>query len=165
MTCAGAVVLVFLVACAGGPSGDRTTMASIPPPAAATLNAQAGAAAIRHVSRGTEGGREVFEAEWSEGGLEREAKVTATGELLELEIELREADVPAPVRIAAAKALVGATKIKYVRLAGERFEAEAVIHGKEQEVTLTASGACANSDDDDDDEDDDEDDDDDGDHD
>ena len=150
-------LFLVLVACAGGAGGDRMTMASIPPPAAAALNAQAGAAAIRQVSRGTEGGREVFEAEWSEGGLEREAKVTAAGEILELEIEVREADVPAPVRTAAASALIGATKIKYVRLKGSLFEAEARIHGKEHEVTLTASGAPVHDHDDDDDDDDDDD--------
>ena len=145
-----ALLSLVLVACGAGSSGDRSTLASIPRPAAAALTAQAGTAKIKHVSREVEGDRELFEASWWEGDLEREAKVTATGELVELEIQVREADVPAPVRAAAAKSLAGATTIKYVRLRGDLYEAEAVIGGKEHDVTLTATGAPAPGDDDDD---------------
>lgn len=140
-----AALAVLLAAC-GAAGQDRATLDSIPRPAAAALTAEAGTATIQHVSREIEGGRELYEGSWVESGLEREAKVTASGELVELEIEVREADVPAPVRSAAASALTGATKIKYVRLTGDRFEAEATIGGKEREVTLTASGAPATGD-------------------
>ena len=45
------------------------------------------------------GGREVYEATWWDGDLEREATVAADGTLLELEVEVREADVPEPVAL------------------------------------------------------------------
>lgn len=148
------LLLTLLVACGAGATGDRTTLDSIPRPAAAALSAQAGTAEIKHVSRETEGDRELYEASWWEGDLEREAKVTASGEIVELEIEVREADVPPLVRAAAVRALTGATKIKYVRLQRDLFEAEAMIGGKERDVTLTMTGAPAQPDDDDDDDDD-----------
>lgn len=142
-------IACLLVACGGG-GHHESTLDSIPPPAAATLTAQAGAAAIMHVSREMERGRELYEASWMVDGLEREAKVTATGELVELEIQIREADVPAAVRAAAARSLTGATTIKYVRLQGDLYEAEAMINGRERDVTLTASGAPVQEDDDED---------------
>jgi len=145
------LLTLVLGGCGAGATGDRTTLATIPQPAAAALTAQAGSAEIKHVSRETEGDHEVYEASWWEGDLEREATVTASGALVELEIEVREADVPPPVRTAAVRALSGATKIKYVRLQGDLFEAEAVIGGKEHEVTLTMTGAPAKSDGEDDD--------------
>ena len=81
--------------------------------------------------------------------------MTASGELVELEIEVRGTDVPEPVRAAAVRTLVGATAIKFVRLKSGLYEAESTIGGREREVMLTASGEPARNDDDDDDDDDD----------
>ncbi len=155
MTLLRCLLMTCVLASCGGAVTHEPTLDSIPPPAAAALTAQAGAAAIINVSREMEHGRELYEGAWMEDGLEREAKVTATGELVELEIQVREVDVPGPVRVAAAKSLEGATTIKYVKLKGELYEAEAVINGKERDVTLTASGAPAAGDGEDDDDDDD----------
>jgi hypothetical protein len=138
-----------------GPSA-RTTLDSIPPPAAATFRSQAGTADVK-VEHETERGRDLYEGSWWEGDLEREAKVTATGELVALEIQVREADVPAPVRDAVAKAMTGATKIKYVKLQGDRYEAEGVVNGAEHEMTFTAAGAAVTEPEDDDGEEDDDD--------
>lgn len=161
MTQPRSIVLAFLLAaCGAGATGDHSTLDSIPRPAADALAEHAGTAEIKHVSRETEGDRELYEGSWWEDGLEREAKVTSTGVLVELEIEVRETDVPPPVRAAAVRALTGATKIKYVRLKGDLFEAEAVIGGRERDVTLTADGVPAKGDSDDDEDDNDGDDDD-----
>jgi hypothetical protein len=108
---------------------------------------------ITKVDRETEDGQEVFEAVWFVGGVRHEAKVTATGVLLELEVEVAEKDVPAPVRATAAKAL--GTGVKYVRLMSGNYEAEIEVDGKEQELVIAADGTAATTKDEDDDEDDD----------
>ena len=92
-----------------------------------------------------------YEATWMADGTRHEAKVDATGKLVELEVDVALENVPVPVREAAAKALVGATHIKFVRIVTGSYQAEAVIDGKEREIEVDASGNLQRGDDDGDD--------------
>jgi hypothetical protein len=114
---------------------------TIPKGAAMTLRKHAGGAKIERVSRAHEGGRVVFEAAWFEGGLEREASVTALGMLIELEEEIESSLVPAIVRSTAVARLANATTMKFVKImpAGT-YEVEATIDGREREMVFTADG-------------------------
>ncbi len=149
-------LVVLLVACgtATTTTTRRDTLDSIPNAAAAALRAKAQGAAIEHVSHESEHGVDVYEASWHVGGLEREASVTAAGELVEYEEQLASEQVPPAVR-AAAEQQLGATTIKFVKLLSGNYEAEAVVDGREREITLGADGRAVRGDDDDEDEDDD----------
>jgi hypothetical protein len=127
-----ALGLVALMACAG--SEDRSTLDSIPKAAAQAVRTQAHGMTVTKVEREIEGGEEVFEAVWFEQGARHEAKVTASGKLLELEVEVADAAVPAAVKETAARQLgTGAT---YVRLLSGNYEAEL----KHREIEIAANG-------------------------
>ncbi|MDQ3341712.1 MAG: hypothetical protein M4D80_41725 [Myxococcota bacterium] len=130
--------LLVLAACgsASTKSNQQSTLDSIPKAAAAALERAAGGATIESVER--EG--ETYEATWHVDGLEREAEVTASGELLELEEEVRSEQVPSTVRAMALVKLPNAQSIKFIRLKSGNYEAEAMIDGKEHEITMTADG-------------------------
>ena len=131
-------VLLILVAC--GSQGPTTTLDSIPKAAAAALERQAGGAKIERVDREREDGREVFEATWHVDGLEREAAVTASGELVDYEEEVPSAQVPSAVRAAAIVKLPNASSIKFSILKSGNYEAEAIVDGRETDVTLSPDG-------------------------
>lgn len=130
-------------------SSPRTPL-DVPPAVTSTVRSHAGAAEY-NVQRD---GNDRYEASWRDGDLERELVVTHDGKLLELEIEMREADVPAAVRETAKRELPVSAKLKYVKLSGDRYEVETIVDGREREVMIAASGAVVGrGDDDDDDED------------
>ena len=145
------IVLLALAACGTSTSTRRDTLDSIPDAAAAALRRAAGGAKIEHVERERDG----YEASWHVDGLEREAKVTASGELVEFEEEVSSAQVPAAVRAAAITKLPNASSIKFVKLMNGNYEAEAIVDGHERDVTLAADGRALGDDDDDDEDDDD----------
>ena len=62
--------------------------------------------------------------------------------------------VPQPVREAAARSLGATARIQYVVLADGRYEAEAIVDGRERDVTISATGEVVAGDDGDDDDDD-----------
>ena len=136
------LVAILLTGCSTS-SGDRNTLDSIPKAAAAALRAEAHGAEIKRVSRESEGGQELYEGSWEENGLGREAKVTASGKVVEVERELAPADVPAPVRDAATKALPTGGTIAFVLLMNGTYEAETVVAGKEHEAVFAADGKPA----------------------
>jgi hypothetical protein len=130
-------VMVVLAACgSASTTSNQRTLDSIPKAAAAALERAAGGAKIESVER--EG--ETYEATWHVDGLEREAEVTASGELLELEEEVRSEQVPSTVRAMALVKLPNAQSIKFNRLKSGNYEAEAMIDGKEHEIKMTPDG-------------------------
>jgi predicted aspartyl protease len=129
-------LVIALVACGSAAPARRDTLASIPKAAAAALERAAGGAKIESVER--DGGN--YEATWHVDGLEREAEVTASGELLELEEEVRSEQVPSTVRAMALVKLPNAQSIKFSRLKSGNYEVEAMIDGKEHEITMTPDG-------------------------
>jgi hypothetical protein len=128
--------LVLLVACGTTARTPRTALESIPEAAAAALRRAAGGAAIEEVER--EG--DLYEGRWQVDGLAREAEVTASGELMELEEEVPSDQVPAQVRAMAIVKLPNAQSIRFSRLMRGKFEAEAIIDGIEREIVMTADG-------------------------
>ena len=127
-------VMVALTACAS--TTQRSTLDSIPKAAAAALERAAGGAKIESIER--EGGN--YEATWHVDGLEREAEVTPSGELVELEEEVPSEQVPSTVRAMALVKLPNAQSIKFVKLKSGNYEAEAMIDGKEHDITMTPDG-------------------------
>lgn len=144
---------VLWVGCAG--VEERSTLDTIPKAAAATVRQQARGVAIHKIDREQEAGQEVYEAVWYVAGKKHEAKVTATGVLLELEVEVAEAEVPAAVRVTVEKEL--GSGAKYVRLKDGSFEAEKTASGKQRELVVGGDGRVVGreQEDDDDEEDDD----------
>lgn len=58
----------------------------------------------------------------------------ATASNHESEVEVPAEEAPAAVRETAARELPGATRLTYVKLSGDRYEAEAIIDGRERDV-------------------------------
>ena len=147
------LVLVLLAACgtAATTSSQHGTLTldSIPQPASAALRRAAGDAKIEEIER--EG--DAYEASWHVGGLEREAVVSASGELVKMEEEVPSTQVPPAVRAAAIIKLANAQSMKFVKLQSGNFEVEAMVDGKEHEVTLAPDGRDVRGDADDDDDD------------
>jgi len=146
----GWITFLLVVGCAGGLAEDRGTLDNVPKAAAASLQQQAAGMAIQRVEHETERGVETYEATWYAGGVRHEAKVSADGKLLELEVEVVERDVPAAVRATAERAL-GQSGAKYERQLDGSYEAEIVVDGKEREVAIDASGKLIRSGDEDED--------------
>ena len=150
-------LVLSLVGC-GASSSERNTLDSIPKAAAAALRTEAHGAEITEVSRESEHGQELYEGTWREGGLRREAKVTADGKVVEVEREVAAAAVPEPVRVAASQALPAGAAITYVLLGNGHYEAEALVSSKELEEVFKPDGTRGHDpsdgpDDDDDDDD------------
>lgn len=134
------VLALSLLGCGASSSSKTGTLDSIPKAAAAALRTEANGAEITEVSRESEQGQELYEGTWSEGGLRREAKVTADGKVVEVEREVAPATVPEPVRVAASQALPAGAAITYVLLGNGNYEAEAMVSGKEHEAVFAPDG-------------------------
>ena len=146
------MMMIVLLAACGTASTTNTrhdTLESVPDAAAAALRKQAGGAEIVKVEREHDG----YEGSWYVDGLEHEATVTASGEVVDYEEQVREAQVPEPAR-ATAVAKLPKGDIKWVKLKNGSFEAEVVIDGHEHEVIVAADGKVLPGEDDDDDDDD-----------
>jgi len=60
---------------------------------------------------------------------------------------MRLEDVPPNVRLAAVAALQGAPRISIVHTSSGQYDAEGVVDGEEQEVTISPSGAIIDTED------------------
>lgn len=145
------LVLVVLIGCAG--AEERGTLDSIPKAAAQALRVQSAGVTLNKIDREVEGGVEMWEATWIDGGRKHEAKVNAAGVVVEHEVEVPEAEVPAPVRASAEKAI--GKGAQFVRHMNGNYEAELVVGGKEKEVMIAPDGTIVGGDGDDEDGDDD----------
>ena len=132
------LAIILLVACGttARTAPPRDTLDSIPSAAAAALRRAAGAATIEKVERDGE----TYEATWHVDGLQREAEVTAEGELVDLEEEVPSDQVPPQVRAMAIVKLPNAQSLRFIRLKSGNFEAEAMIDGREQDITMSPDG-------------------------
>ena len=143
----------LLLGCASG-------LADLPGPAAAALKRHANGAELGGFETEHAHGVALFEAGWREGGVRHEAKVTAEGDLVELEEAVPADAVPARVRAAAGKQLDAGTA-RFVRKTWIVYEVEGTVAGAAREVIFTPTGVKVDELDDDDAADDDRDDDDD----
>jgi len=133
------------VVLAGGCAGS---LADLPGPAAAALQRHAGGAELGGVEKETDHGVALYEGAWKTGDVHHEAKVTADGDLVELEETVAPSEVPAKVRDAAARTFGGGA-LRYTRKTLIRYEVEARVDGKEREVLYTPTGRVTPDDDDD----------------
>jgi hypothetical protein len=140
-----ATLVVFLI------SGCAGSLADVPAPAAAALQRQAGGAELRGFEKETANGVELYEAGWKDGGVHHEAKVTADGDLVELEESVGADTVPVTVRDAAAKRYGQAAKLHFVKKTWVVYEVEATVGGVHRETIFTPTGATTREIDDDDD--------------
>lgn len=136
------LLVLLLLACgtAASTSTPRDTLDSLPHAASAALRRLAAGAKIEHVERAGD----TYQGTWHVAGLKREATVTASGELVELEEEVSSTQVPAAVRAAAIIELPDAQSIRFVN-----FEAEAIVDGKQHIEKAFAPDGRRVSDDDD----------------
>ncbi len=143
---------------------EKIPLDQVPVKAREALLKHARGATITEVEREKERGVVLYEAQWKADGREHEAKVTASGELVELEEEVDPNQVPAAVKATAAEKFPAGAKLEYEKKMIVLYEIEAKIDGKEREVLISPTGKVLgkkhshhDNDDGDDDEDDDED--------
>ncbi|MBN1509656.1 MAG: PepSY-like domain-containing protein [Sedimentisphaerales bacterium] len=140
-------------------AGDARELSldQIPAEAREALLHLAGGAQIVAVEREKEHGMELYEAEWKKGdGLEAEAKVMASGDLVEMEEEIDAAALPANVKAAVAKRFPAGAKLECEKVTLLMYEIEAKVNGKERGILVLPTGkilgkALEGDDDDDDD--------------
>lgn len=158
LTLLGFVGLAIAVAVATAGDAPKTTLGQIPAEARATLRKLADGASITAVEREKENGMELYEAEWKvNGGKEVEAKVTAGGDLVEMEEEIDADALPTNVKAVVAKHFPAGAKLECAKVTMVLYEIEAKINGKEKEILVSATGKIFGKDDDGDDDDDDDD--------
>ncbi len=98
---------------------EPASLADLPPPVQEAIRRVAGPSPIREVEKVTKAGVSTYEAEYRADGVEHSVKVSAAGEVLEVEKEVPPASLPAEVQAAVLKRLPG----------GRIREAEAVYVG------------------------------------
>ena len=126
----------------GEEEDEVISLEQVPAAARKALVKHAGGAKIIKVEREKEHGVVLYEAEWEAGGREHEAKVTADGDLMELEEKVEAKDVPEAVRQAAGKRFPAGAKVEYERKTITLYEVEAKVNGKEREMLLTPAGTA-----------------------
>ncbi len=82
----------------------------------------------------------VYEASWQIDGREHEITVTADGTVVEHNSEIKMSDVPHPVQATIAQLFSKRTKMTVEKKTILVYEVEAMIHGKEKTVLLSATG-------------------------
>lgn len=126
----------------------RVGMDQVPEAARAALQQAAGEAPLLKVSREHSHGVTVYEGKWSRDGEIHEAEVTADGALIELEEATTLERVPAAVRAAILKHFGGDATVAVEKKTLVRYEAETMVQGKEQEVTILPTGRIVDDHDD-----------------
>ena len=149
---------VSVTSLAGGDEDEqKVSIEQVPAKVRKALLKLAGGARITEVEREKEHGMVFYEAEWVANGRETEAKVTASGDLVELEEKVDAKDVPAAVKTVAAKEFPVGAKVEYEKVMIVVYELEAKVNGKEKEILVSPTGKIVGKeeghDDDDDDDD------------
>lgn len=130
--------LVIGIAIAG--DEQKMSLDQVPEAARMALMKLAGNAPITEVECEKEHGMVFYEAEWAIDGREIEAKVTAGGDLVEMEEPVDAADVPEAVRAVAEKRFPGSATIKYEKVTIVLYEIEAKVGDKKKEITVLPTG-------------------------
>lgn len=87
-----------------------------------------------------------YEAEYSEGHGEHSVKLTADGDIVEVEDTVQESDMPAEVRAAIVRIAPNATMRELERKTITVYSVELVVDGKKKDVELFANGCPADDD-------------------
>lgn len=112
----------------------------VPKAALDALRALAGGAKIEEFEEETSNGVVVYEAEWKTQTGEREATVTANGDLVELEEEVAAGSVPNAVTAAAQLAGGNGVTVEYEKKTYILYEAEFRKDGKSREMYISPTG-------------------------
>ena len=145
-TAVAAATGALLVAAFLGSGGDGA-----PDAVRSVVARHGGDAAVRSLEAEREQGRLVWAAEWEADGREHEIKVTPEGDVVEHETEWEPAEVPAPVREAAAR-VAGGRIVEWARKTVTVYEATALVNGRDRDIEVLATGVllgAARPDDDD----------------
>jgi uncharacterized membrane protein YkoI len=134
---------------------DNIPPDQVPAKAMATLKKLAGTAEITEIEREKEHGLVIYEAEWSVNGKEKEAAVTADGDLVEMEEEIDASALPPKVKEVVAKEFPAAADIEYEKVMVVLYEIEGKVKGKEKEILVMATGKIVKEEEEDDDDEDD----------
>ena len=119
---------------------EKVSLDQVPAAARRALEQQAGGAKITEIEREVEHGVTVYEAEWMDQGTEREASVSADGELLEVEEVVPIDKVPAAVREAIVKQLGTGAKVEIEKTTIVYYEVEGTVDGKHKEFYFSPTG-------------------------
>jgi len=156
-TLVGLVGLGMVVGVAIAGDDAKMSLDQVPAKAREALQKLAGDAQITGVERESEHGMVLYEAEWAVNGREAEAKVTADGDLIEMEEEIDARDLPPNVKAVVAKEFPAAATLECEKAMVVVYEIEAKINGKEKEILVLPSGKIIRKGEEDEDDDDDDD--------
>lgn len=112
----------------------------LPKAARDALTRLAGDARIEEVTAEDEDGVKVYEGSWQIKGVEHEAEVTETGDVVETEEEVGWDAVPKAVQQAATKSYPKGTKVTVEKKTIVLYELEAEIGGREKEFLVNPAG-------------------------
>lgn len=115
-------------------------IAEAPEPVRAAIAKLTPADKVKKVLKETEDGVTTFEVEYTEGGLDCSAALTAAGDVMEIEKGMKDTALPAAATAALKKAYPGATFKDMVAVQKFYFEVEVVINGKGHGVRVDAAG-------------------------
>ena len=136
----GVGVVAGCAASRPGADDGGISLDQIPDKAREALLTLAGGAPISAVECAQEHGLVLYEAEWSARGRAVEAKVTADGDLVELEEQVGADAVPRRVRAVAARVFPQGARIKYEKAMVVVYEIEARVDGREKEIRVLTTG-------------------------
>lgn len=118
----------------------KTSLDQIPAKAKDALVKLAGTAQITEVEAEKEHGLVLYEATWKTNGHEAAAKVTANGDLMELEQGVDAKDVPPGVTEAVAKAFPAGTPLVYEKTTVVIYEVQGKVNGHMKEIRVLPTG-------------------------
>ncbi len=132
---------------------EEMSLSQVPAQVREALLKLAAGAKITEVEREREHGMIFYEAEWEVDGRETEAKVTASGDLVEMEEEVAAGDVPAAVRAVVAKKFPNGAKVEYEKITLHFYEVEGKVAGVEREILVSPAGKILHAEEEDEDDD------------
>lgn len=148
-TAATAAVLTW-TAYAQDKSEKPMTLDQAPAAVKAAVLKESAGAPITEFETEKDNGAVVYEAEWTAGGIQREAAFLEDGTLVESEETIPAEKAPAAVRAAIEKHFGAGAKVTVEKKMVVVYELEAKVDGKEKEVLVSPTGRVQKEEEDDD---------------
>lgn len=150
------VLLVLVLQLGGSVAKEPTGSGALPGPVADVLEREFPGSEIRQVDAEKEGGVQVYDVEFRQGGIERECDIAADGTILETSAVVEAGTVPEVVLTAFKAAAAGGTvgkiakaEIRFQAKGGKlapldppkhEYEAEIERDGRHGEITVASDG-------------------------
>jgi uncharacterized membrane protein YkoI len=138
------IAVTFLVSLAAVAQEKKIGRSQLPPAVEKTVQAQSQDATIRGFSTETKNGKLYYEVSLTVRGHSREVQIDPNGNVIEIEEELRETELPAEVRAGlTARAGEGTiTKIESLTKHDKvvAYEAQVMTRGKKSEIQVGPDG-------------------------